>query len=99
MNSRARSCAAFAAAVSLIALLSAPPAARCGDAIPSDGPHYPDAKVLKHSVKALEAYWIPVGKLSGDGQAEKVEVVEGKWTHTTYANPPKSSVIEIGRRF
>lgn len=60
---------------------------------------FPEAKVLKRSVSDLEAYWIPLGKLFGDGQAEKVQVVEGKWTHLTYSNPAKSSVIEIGRRY
>lgn len=60
---------------------------------------FPDAKVLKRSVKDLEAYWIPLGKLFGDGQAEKYQVVEGKWTHVTYSNPPKRSVIEIGRGY
>lgn len=98
MKPRDGSRAALAAAVSLLALLSAPPAARCGGKDQPVAPHYPEAKVLKHSVRALEAYWIPLGKLFGDGQAEKVQVVEGKWTHSTYANPPKSSVIEIGRR-
>ena len=34
--------------------------------------------MLKHAVKDLEAYWIPTGKLTGDGQAEKFQVVEGK---------------------
>jgi len=58
---------------------------------------FPEAKALKTSVKELEAYWIPLGKLTGDGQAEKYQVVEGKWTHVTYSNPAKRSVIEIGR--
>ena len=62
-------------------------------------PRFPDAKVLKRSTRELESYWIPLGKLFGDGQAEKVQVVEGKWTHVTYANPANSSVIEIARSF
>lgn len=98
MKSRVGSRAALAA-LSLLALLSAPPAARSGPDDPPMLKQYPEAKVLKHSTRALESYWIPVGRLFGDGQAEKVEVVEGKWTHFTYANPPKSSVIEIGRKF
>jgi outer membrane protein OmpA-like peptidoglycan-associated protein len=57
------------------------------------------AKALQHSVHPLEAYWIPLGKLFGDGQAEKVQVVEGKWTHVTYSYPNTSSVIEIARRY
>jgi outer membrane protein OmpA-like peptidoglycan-associated protein len=62
-------------------------------------PSFPESRVIKHTVKDLEAYWIPTGKLTGDGQAEKFQVVEGKWTHTTFANPRGSSVIEIGRMF
>jgi len=99
MKSHDGSRAALAAAWSLLALLLAAPAAQCGPDDPPMIKQYPDAKVLKHSTRALESYWIPVGRLFGDGQAEKVEVVEGKWTHFTYANPPKSSVIEIGRKF
>jgi OOP family OmpA-OmpF porin len=57
------------------------------------------AKVVKRSASDLEAYWIPLGKLFGDGQAEKFQVVEGKWTHVTYSNPAKSSVIEIARYY
>lgn len=69
--------------------------ARAGDVVKP----FPDSKVLKRSVKALEAYWIPIGKLFGDGQAQKVQVVEGKWTHLTCSNPANRSVIEIGRRY
>jgi outer membrane protein OmpA-like peptidoglycan-associated protein len=99
MDSRIGSRAALAAALSFAALMSAAPPARCGADDPPMLTNMPEAKVVKHSVRALEAYWIPLGKLFGDGQAEKVQVVEGKWTHFTYSNPVKSSVIEIGRRF
>lgn len=57
------------------------------------------AQVVKRSASDLEGYWVPLGKLFGDGQAEKFQVVEGKWTHVTYSNPAKSSVIEIGRYY
>src|SRR5262245_48279013 len=60
---------------------------------------FPGARVIKRSVRDLESYWVPLGKLFGDGQAAKFQVVEGKWTHVTYSNPAKSSVIEIGRRY
>jgi len=99
MNARDGCRAALAMAWSLLALVSAPQAARCGPDDPPMITRDSEAKVLKRSVKALESYWIPVGKLFGDGQAEKVQVIEGKWTHFTYQNPPKSSVIEIGRTF
>jgi outer membrane protein OmpA-like peptidoglycan-associated protein len=91
--------AALAAALCLLALSSAPTSALSAtDDSPMIKP-YPEAKLLKQSIHALESYWIPTGRLFGDGQAEKFEVVEGKWTHFTFANPAKSSVIEIGRRF
>jgi OmpA-OmpF porin, OOP family len=99
MNERVGSRAALAAALLLATLMSAAPPARCGADDPPMLTNEPEAKVLKHSVHALESYWIPVGKLFGDGQAEKVEVIEGRWTHFTYSNPAKSSVVEIGRRF
>ena len=82
----------------LAVMLAVVPARAAGEN-PSSVKPFPDAKVLKRSVKDLEAYWIPLGKLFGDGQAEKFQVVEGKWTHVTYSNPDKRSVIEIGRSF
>ncbi len=99
MKAGAGSRAALAAAIVTLAWLSVPPAAHCGPDDPPMITHYPDAKVIKRSTRALESYWIPLGKLFGDGQAEKFQVVEGKWTHLTYENPPKSSVIEIGRKY
>jgi OmpA-OmpF porin, OOP family len=86
-------------ALALIALMAIASPAGAAAKDRAQVPSFPEAKVIKRSVHDLESYWIPLGKLSGDGQAEKVEVVEGKWTHVTYANPPKSSVIEIGRSF
>ena len=84
---------------SLIALILAAPPARAADEDHSMVQRFPEAKVLKRTVRSLEAYWIPLGRLSGDGQASKSQVIEGKWTHVTYSNPAKSSVIAIGRRY
>jgi outer membrane protein OmpA-like peptidoglycan-associated protein len=98
MESRNVHRTALVTALSL-ALIAAASFASAADKDRAQIPSFPDAKVIKHSVRDLEAYWIPTGKLTGDGQAEKFEVIEGKWIHNTYANPPKSSVIEIGRMF
>jgi OOP family OmpA-OmpF porin len=97
MRFRDGCCPLLPAGASLALLLTAtfaPAAENPGTVKP-----FPEAKVIKRSVRQLEAYWIPLGKLFGDGQAEKYQVVEGKWTHVTYSNPAKSSVIEIGRRY
>jgi len=83
-------------ALALVLAADSPAAAR------EDHPlvkRFPEARVVKRSVRDLESYWVPLGKLFGDGQAAKFQVVEGKWTHVTYSNPAKSSVIEIGRRY
>ena len=85
------------AVASLAALLAAAPTLADGDS--SALPQFPGAKAIQHSIHPLEAYWIPLGKLFGDGQAEKVQVVEGKWTHVTYTYPNTSSVIEIARHY
>ena len=84
------------AALAAVMVCSTPARPAGGD---SPVPNFPEAKQTKRSVKALESYWIPVGKLFGDGQAEKVEVVEGRWTHTSYTTPAKRSVVEIGRHY
>ncbi len=57
------------------------------------------SRVLKSSVRGYDEYWIPTAKLIGDGQAEKFEVLEGKWTHFTYSNPAGKSVLEIVRSY
>jgi OOP family OmpA-OmpF porin len=85
------------AAASLAAFLAAAPTLARGDA--SALPQFPGAKAIQRSVRPLDAYWIPLGKLFGDGQAEKVQVVEGKWIHVTYSYPNTNSVIEIARHY
>src|SRR5262245_7809158 len=85
------------AVASLSVLLAAAPT--IADANSSALTQFPGAKVFQRSVRPLEAYWIPLGKLFGDGQAEKVQVVEGKWTHVTYSYPNTNSVIEVARHY
>ena len=85
------------AVASLAVLLAAAPSFGGSDA--SELAQFPGAKALQRSVRPLEAYWIPLGKLFGDGQAEKAQVVEGKWTHVTYSYSDTSSVIEIARHY
>jgi OmpA-OmpF porin, OOP family len=84
------------AAASLALLLAAAPTL-AGDASPLA--LAPGAKVIQRSVRPLESYWIPLGRLFGDGQAEKVQVVEGKWTHATYSYPATTSMIGIARDY
>ena len=89
----------FPRSAPLIAMVLAATTAHAAGEDHSMVQRFPESKVIKRSVRNLEAYWIPLGRLSGDGQAGKSQVVEGKWTHVTYSNPAKSSVIAIGRRY
>ncbi len=60
---------------------------------------FPGSQVLKSFARELDEYWLPLGKLMGDGQAEKFEVLEGRWTHFACSNPPNHSVIEIYKHY
>src|SRR5262245_53229702 len=67
MKSRNGYRAALAAALCLLALSSTPISATSADDPPMIKP-YPEAKLIKQSVRGLESYWIPTGSLFGDGQ-------------------------------
>jgi len=61
----------------------------------------PGAKMVggSGSVRDLDQYWLALGKLTGDGQAEKYQVLEGKWTRFTYSNPQNRTVLEVYRSY
>jgi len=59
----------------------------------------PGAKVLKRSTRSLDEYWIPLGRLTGDGQAVKDELLEGKWTHVAFDGAGGRSVAEVFRHY
>src|SRR5262245_25039486 len=51
------------------------------------------------SIRDLDQYWLVLGRMTGDGQAEKYQVLEGKWTRFTYSNPENRTVLEVYRRY
>jgi OmpA-OmpF porin, OOP family len=68
--------------------------AQNSDALPRIQP-FGGSRLLDQSGRDLEEYWLPIGKLYGNGQAEKVRTIEGKWSHFTYENPPGRTVLEV----
>lgn len=60
---------------------------------------FPGAKVIEHSARNFEEYWMPLGRLVGEAQAEKVESLGGRWTHSTYTSPAGRSVAEVFRHY
>ncbi len=61
----------------------------------------PGARIVggSGSVRDLDQYWLVLGKMTGDGQAEKYQVLEGKWTRFTYSNPENRTVLEVYRSY
>ena len=97
-----RTCVSRGILASIVALwLPSAAAAR-----PTDQDHplvkrMPGARVVagKGSVRDLDQYWLVLGRMAGDGQAEKAQVLEGKWTRLTYSNPENRTVLEVYRTY
>jgi outer membrane protein OmpA-like peptidoglycan-associated protein len=93
------------ALLALASLLAWPADAALADTAPADEPqrfqirHFPGSKVVKRSLRDFDEYWLPLGKLRGDGQADDARVVEGRWTHVTLANPEGRSVAEVYKHY
>ncbi len=60
---------------------------------------YPGAKELERSTRAFDDYWMPLGRLIGEAQAERVESLSGRWTHAVYQTPAGRSVAEVFRHY
>ena len=60
---------------------------------------FPGAKQVQRSTRNFEEYWMPLGRLTGEAQAEKYEALGGRWTHVTYTSPAGRSVAEIFRHY
>ncbi len=87
---------------SLLVLLTAGPAtaatAGSGDVASLVQP-FPGAKAIERSTRAFDDYWMPLGKLTGEAQAEKYQSLGGKWTHSAFTNPAGRSVAEVFRYY
>jgi outer membrane protein OmpA-like peptidoglycan-associated protein len=51
------------------------------------------------TTRNFEEYWMPLGRLTGEAQAEKYEVLGGRWTHRSLTSPAGRSVAEIFRHY
>jgi len=60
---------------------------------------FPGSQLAHRQVRPLDEYWMPLGRLVGEGQAEKFEMLEGKWTHLDYTGPATASVVEIAKHY
>lgn len=59
----------------------------------------PGAAQTARSTRPHDEYWVALGRLVGDGQAEQYKVLVGKWTHGAYADPKGRSVVEVYRYY
>ncbi|MGH7731808.1 MAG: hypothetical protein ACRENJ_11235, partial [Candidatus Eiseniibacteriota bacterium] len=59
----------------------------------------PGAKQVEHSTRNFDEYWMPLGRLTGEAQAEKYELLGGKWTHRAFTSPAGRSVAEVFRHY
>ncbi len=89
---------------SLLALLTLDPAIAAAAGADNDPGRlpvkaFPGAKVVNHATRGFDEYWIALGRLVGEGQAEKHQVVEGKWTHVTFVSPEGRSVAEVYKHY
>ncbi|HKQ58634.1 MAG TPA: OmpA family protein [Candidatus Eisenbacteria bacterium] len=60
---------------------------------------FPAVKVTERSTREFDEYWIALGKLKGDGQAEKAEQADGKWTHAGLVATGTRTVAEVFRHY
>jgi outer membrane protein OmpA-like peptidoglycan-associated protein len=98
---RIASITALIGLASLPFLMTASPASAAGAAnAPGRGVKpFPGAKAVDQSTRAFDEYWMPLGRLTGEAQAEKVETLGGKWNHITYTTPAGRSVAEVFRHY
>jgi outer membrane protein OmpA-like peptidoglycan-associated protein len=89
----------------------AKPAAAAADANPAAAPAiapdpgqawikpFPGSRQTERSTRGFDEYWMPLGKLAGESQADKVARIEGKWVHAAYTTPAGPSVPEVFRHY
>jgi len=60
---------------------------------------FPGSRQTERSTRGFDEYWMPLGKLAGESQADKVARIEGKWIHAAYTTPAGPSVAEVFRHY
>lgn len=60
---------------------------------------FPGSRLTARSNRAFDEYWMATGRLTGEAQADKVEPLEGRWTHAAYVTPVGPSVAEVFRHY
>jgi len=60
---------------------------------------FPRAKQVEQSTRAYEDYWMALGRLTGEGQAERAEAIGGRWIHSAYLTPAGHTVAEVVRYY
>jgi len=60
---------------------------------------YPGSRQTERSNRNFDEYWMPLGKLAGESQADKVARIEGRWIHGAYVTPAGPSVAEVFRHY
>ena len=92
---------ALLALASLPVLLTlVPPAGRTADApAPPFIKPFPGAQETDRSTRPFDGYWMPLGRLSGEAQAARVQSLDGRWTHSAFLTPAGRTVTEVMRHY
>jgi OOP family OmpA-OmpF porin len=60
---------------------------------------FPGSRQTARSSRNYDDYWMALGKLHGESQADKVELLGGRWTHAGYLTSAGPSVAEVFRHY
>lgn len=56
---------------------------------------FPDSRQTARASRNYDDYWMALGKLHGESQADKVELLGGRWLHAAYLGPKGPAVAEV----
>src|SRR5262249_37826522 len=59
----------------------------------------PGSRQIARASRNYDDYWMALGKLHGESQADKVELIGGRWIHATYMGPNGPAVAEVFRHY
>jgi outer membrane protein OmpA-like peptidoglycan-associated protein len=60
---------------------------------------FPGSRQTARSSRNYDDYWMALGRLHGESQADKVELLGGRWTHAGYLTSAGPSVAEVFRHY
>ena len=60
---------------------------------------FPGSRQIARASRNYDDYWMALGKLHGESQADKVELIGGRWIHAAYMGPNGPAVAEVFRHY